>query len=321
MSLNKKFYLILFFTLAILVVKNSVLAQENTQDSVATSPSPLASPVVSPSPEASPNPEAIPSLMASPSPVVESQDADKIFSKTRNTQKIAELRLLYRDQIEVYRKSDKAFNIAKTHYFNVLTLVSLEELVAANQKAMDDRLNVMITYLDLIGTTLEDTSGVEIKLKTESLSQINEMIVNLKLHKDKVAVSRDRALLNETADEFALMVKPYEYVSYRALSLIRIGQMQLVYDAAFIIDADIKKIKESEDVGAVVKSKRARAFQEIQRNFTITNEGLAELNDKIIFGVQESFGSSFYEKTLDGLQPIYIQMSKSLDHLTELLKL
>ncbi|MBP7740832.1 hypothetical protein KA089_01460 [Candidatus Woesebacteria bacterium] len=297
------------------------MAQENTQDSVATSPSPLASPVVSPSPEASPNPEAIPSLMASPSPVVESQDADKIFSKTRNTQKIAELRLLYRDQIEVYRKSDKAFNIAKTHYFNVLTLVSLEELVAANQKAMDDRLNVMITYLDLIGTTLEDTSGVEIKLKTESLSQINEMIVNLKLHKDKVAVSRDRALLNETADEFALMVKPYEYVSYRALSLIRIGQMQLVYDAAFIIDADIKKIKESEDVGAVVKSKRARAFQEIQRNFTITNEGLAELNDKIIFGVQESFGSSFYEKTLDGLQPIYIQMSKSLDHLTELLKL
>lgn len=305
MSLNKKFYLILSFTLAILVAQNSVRAQENPTDSTMTSPSP----------------EASPSLMASPSPVVESQDSDKIFSKTRNTQKIAELRLLYRDQIEVYRNSDKAFNIAKTHYFNVLTLVSLEELVATTQKAMDDRLNVMITYLELLGTTLEDTSGVEIKLKTESLRQINEMIVNLKLHKDKVAISRDRALLNQTADEFELMVDPYEQVSYRALSLIRIGQMQLVYDAAYIIDADIKKIKEGEDVGAVVKSKRDRAFQEIQRNFSITNEGLADLNKKIILGDNDTFTSSFYEKTLVGLQPIYIQMSKSLDHLTELLKL
>ncbi len=256
---------------------------------------------------------------ATSSPVV--ANADKIFNKSRNTKRIAELKVLYRDQIEAYRNSDKQFNIAKTHYFNVLTLVSLEELVSYTRTAMSDRLKVLITYLELLSVTLEDTTGVELALKEESLKQLRSTIVTLKLHQEDVALAKDRGTLNQLADDFELYVKPYEQVSYRALSLIRIGQIQAVYDAATIIDTDIKKSKEGERVGAVVESKRVRAYQEIQRNFTITNDGLIELNDSVISRENGNFSRSFYENTLSDLEPIYIQMSRSLDHLEELLKL
>ncbi|NCO12530.1 MAG: hypothetical protein COZ34_02475 [Candidatus Pacebacteria bacterium CG_4_10_14_3_um_filter_34_15] len=249
------------------------------------------------------------------------EKTDLIFNKSRSTQKILDLKVLYRDQIEAYRNSDKQFNIAKTHYFNVLTLISLEELVGSTKLAMSDRLKVLITYLELLSATLEDTTGVELALKEESLKQIRATIIALKLHQEDIALAKDRATFNLLADDFSLFVESYEQVSYRALSLIRIGQIQAVYDAATIIDADIKKSKEGEDVGAVVESKRVRAFQEIQRNFTITNEGLIKLNDKVISREAEDFGRNFYEDTLVNLEPIYIQMSKSLDHLEELLKL
>ncbi len=259
--------------------------------------------------------------VADESPAPEVVETTKIFNKTRNTQKIADLKILYRDQIEAYRNSEKEFNIAKTHYFNVETLTSLEEAVAATDLVMKNRLKVLITYLELLGTTLEDASGVELALKEESLKQINSSIMSLKLHQEDTVLAKDRAAVNLLADNFEVFVEPYNQVTYRALSLIRIGQIQSVYDAAVIIDSDIKKDKEGDDIGAVVEAKRDRAYQEIQRNFTITNSGLKMLNNRIIEGKDDGFGRSFYEKTLDELEPIYIQMSKSLDHLEELLRL
>ncbi|MBU0974908.1 hypothetical protein KKD03_04375 [Patescibacteria group bacterium] len=255
------------------------------------------------------------------SPAPEVVTTNKIFNKSRNTQKIVDLKVLYRDQIEAYRNSDKEFNIAKTHYFNVLTLISLEELVGTTQLAMSDRLKVLITYLELLSATLEETSGVELALKEESLKQIRTSIIDLKLHQEDIVLAKDRSAANLLADDFELFVESYGQVSYRALALIRIGQIQSVYDAATIIDSDIKKSKEGEDIGAVIESKRVRAYQEIQRNFSITNDGLIKLNDKIIESESDDFGRSFYEKTLADLEPIYIQMSRSLDHLEELLKL
>ena len=145
--------------------------------------------------------------------------------------------------------------------------------------------------------------------------------MTLQLHQEDIILAQDRTSVNFLADNFEVFVGPYNQVSYKALSLIRIGQIQAVYDLASLIDVDIRESQEDDEVGAVKESKRERAYQEIQRNFSITNSGLAKLNNKIIVGDEETFSRSFYEKALRDLEPIYIQMSKSLDHLEELLKL
>lgn len=251
---------------------------------------------------------------------VSAQDSDKIFSKTRNTQEISELRTLYRDQIEAYRKSDKEFNIAKTNYFNLETLTSLENVVKATEVAMFDRSKVLITYLELLAVTLDDTAGIELSLKEKSAKQIRSLIVSLRLHQEDIILAKDRASVNLLADNFEVFVDSYNQITYQALSLIRIGQMRSVYDATTIIDSDIKSSQEGDEVGAVIDAKRNRAYQEIKRNFKIINDGLIKLDSKII-EEDDGFGRSFYERVLRDLEPIYVQISKSLDHLEELLSL
>ena len=134
------------------------------------------------------------------------QDSAQIFNKTRNTQKIEELRILYRDQIEAYRKSDKEFNVAKTHYFNVETLRALEEVVSATEVAMFDRSKILITYLELLSATLDDASGIELTLKEESLKEIRSLIVNLQLHQEEIDLADDRGSVNILADKFEVFV-------------------------------------------------------------------------------------------------------------------
>jgi len=253
--------------------------------------------------------------------VQSSLEQEQIFNKDRNTQKIADLRILYRDQIEVYRNSEKDFNIAKTNYINLETLKSLEEAVSATEFVMKNRAKVLITYLELLKSTLEETAGIELALKTESLKNIDSLITDLRLHQDSIALAKDRIDVNALADSFEVYVAPYNQVVYKALSLVRIGQLQAVYDVTTLIDADIKKSQDTEDVGAVKAAKRDRAYQEIQRNLSVTNDELAKLNLKIIESKEEDLNRYFYEKVLEDLGPVYTKIYKSLDYLDELLNL
>ncbi|MCB9812934.1 MAG: hypothetical protein H6772_00870 [Pseudomonadales bacterium] len=273
-----------------------------------------------PSQESSQSNEIVPKLEINED-VNTASFSTQILNKKRNTQKIIDLKILYRDQIEAYRNSAKEFNVAQSNYFNVQTLTALEDAVNATRQAMKDRSKVLITYLELISATLEDTAGVEISLKDQSLKQIESLIITLRLHQDDIDLSKDRNAVNLLADSFEIFVEPYNQITYKALSLIRIGQMQAVYDVSILIDEDIKESKVNSEVGAVIQAKRDRAYQEIQRNFLEINNEFSELNNKIINGDEENFGRLFYERILRDLEPIYIQLSKSLDHLEELLKL
>lgn len=248
-------------------------------------------------------------------------DTSRIFYKSRNTQEIINLRNLYKAQIEEYRKSEQAYIVAKTHYFNVETLVALEEAVDATELAMKNRAKVMLTYLELLYATLDETAGVELAQKETSIQQLEAMINELRIYQESIIIAEDRVAVGELADNFEPFVERYNQVSYRALSLIRIGQIQSILDVAEIIDEDIKAEKSEEEVGALTQAKRDRAYQEIQRNFEQTTAALAKINDRIVFGEQDTFSRSFYEKVLSDLVSPYSEIAQSLNHLEELLKL
>ncbi len=246
---------------------------------------------------------------------------EQIFNKKRTSERIPELKTLYRDQVEAYRQAYKDFTIAKTNYFNVQTLTALEEAVASTRTVMDSRSKVMITYLEFLVATLEDTSGVELSLKQESLKQLNSMVVALRIHREDIALVKDRAGVNNLADSFVPYAQQYEQVVYKAMALIKIGQVQAVYDRAVLTKQEIAKLQESEEVNAVVQAKRERAYHEIERNFGKINSQLNQLNVRINQAKPESFTQSFYERVLEDLEPIFIQLTKALSYLEELLKL
>jgi len=249
------------------------------------------------------------------------QTSITVFTKQRETQRIQDLRILYRDQVEVYRESEREYSIAKTNHEQVQTLSALEEAVNATRTVMNDRLNVMITYSELIDAVLVETNGIELDLKNQTHTELTGLINLLKIHQENVLVSKDRQSMVILSDEFEPIAAGFESLVYKTLSLIRIGKIQEVHDKAEIIELDIIKEHELEDASGVLTSKRERAYKEIERNFDSINQSLATINEDFLQARRDGFRRGFFENVLQELGPIYAQISRSLDHLEELIKL
>ena len=256
---------------------------------------------------------------------VATSEGELILSETlikeRETARIQELRILYRDQVEVYRNSEKAFAIAKTNYQNVQTLSALEEAVTAGKTVFTDRSRVMITYLELLDAVLIETNGIELDLKDQSHTELFGLINALKIHQDAIIVSRDRQELATLADDFEPIATSYQSAVYKALSLVRIGKIQEVHDKSKIIKIDIVSEHDAQEVGPVTTARRERAYAEIERNFDTVNGSLVKLNGLFLEAKRDGFSRSFYERILKDLGPVYAQISRSMDHLGELIAL
>lgn len=249
------------------------------------------------------------------------EETATVFTKERETQRIKDLRVLYRDQVETYRSSEKAFLIAKTNFEQVQTLSSLEEAVKSTQLVMTQRSNVMITYLELLDAVLIETNGVELDLKDQSKTELIGLINLLKINQENITLSKDRRAMVLLSDNFVPISEAYESSVYKALSLIRIGQIQEVRDKTLIIEKDIISEHRNQEIGGFQNAKRERAYAEIERSFDLINADLAELNENFLRSKRDGFKRSFYQRILTDLGPLYAQISRSLDHLEELISL
>ena len=248
-------------------------------------------------------------------------DSIEVFTKDRETARIAELRILYINQVELYRNSEKAYTIAKINFQQVQTLSALEEAVKATKLVMTERSKVLITYLELLDTVLIETNGIELDLKNQSHTELTGLINAIKIHQDNIIVSNNRESMVLLSDEFEAIEFSFTSSVYKALSLTRIGKIQEVRDKSEIIKADIEDRNNSQDISTSDNSKIKRAYIEIERNFDTVNKNLAELNEKFLEAKKDGYSRSFYEGVLSDLGPVYAQISKSLDHLEELITL
>ena len=254
----------------------------------------------------------------------QTDDERFIFIKPQDQQKIDALRVLYRDQVEVYRSAEKNFAIAKSQLEQVQTLNSLEEAIKQTKAVMFERNRVMITYFELTFLVLDTTQGVELSLKEVTKKEILEAITSLKLHQSKIETSQNREAMEVLALEFEPIAKNYQETTYKALSLIKLGGMQALLDRTAAIKKEVTARHSQENVSEVVNSRRQRAYAEIDKklaaNTAVIRENVIEMQD-IESKPTGSFGSSFYESVLKDLGPVYVAISQLLDHSTELLTL
>jgi hypothetical protein len=252
----------------------------------------------------------------------ELEESVQIFIRTRETERILELRDLYRDQINVYRDTNRAFEIARAQHQQVDTLQSLEQAVNATRTVMYERSRVLITYLELLREVLNNTAGAELSLKQEILNELVTTIETLKLHQEQIQLGANRNDVARLADEFEPISKTYTQVAYKALSVIRIARIQTVADKAEIIKADIVTIHQAQEANDLVKSRRDRAYREIDRDLESTKNTLESLNQRVISAsASSSLSASFFNRILTDLGPVYAQISRSLNHIRELTRI
>lgn len=234
-------------------------------------------------------------------------------------EKIKTIRQRYLEEIDAYRRAEQNFTVAKTQYFNIQTLKSLEDAVIATRQVMFERSRVLTTYSEFLYETLQNMGGVNIEFKQTQIKALEELITDLRRHTQTVEMAQTRDDVNKLRDDFALLTPQIDDTLYRSMTLISLGKIQTVYDKGRIVQSDLDEHLNSTSVSAIKKAERERAFAETDRNLTNLKVSLDEVNS--YYAEQDKLVSrQFYNRALDDLKPIYAQLSQILSYLAELLR-
>ena len=190
---------------------------------------------------------------------------DTIFRKSQQPERIKELFDLYLARVEKHREIDKRFRVSKAQFEKLSTLQSLEEAIGATREAFISRDEVLITYLELLDASLEDTAGVDIQIKQQTLQNLEKMIIELRAHLEKTKTTTDRATIATRADEFALLHEQILSVAAVARAQIVVGTLQNVYDKTRLIYDQVRAEQAAQEVSALKLQERQRAYAEVDR--------------------------------------------------------
>lgn len=261
--------------------------------------------------------------MLLPVAVVRAEDASPaaevtqaVATSTPVGQREKELLQLYQAQVEKYRETERKYKISKAAYFKLNTLQSLEELVVDARTAMELRAQVLITYLELLHEILEQTQGVELARKIDTLQNLEKQVVVLREHILKVQATTDRPGIALRADEFEPMGWAIQKVSISAQGFVVIGRLQSVYDRAQSTYGDIRTYHSQATASALRQSERERAYTEVTAQSDQVNTQLMKVRATFDQEVQKDIPDT--RDVTNQLNSVYTATSQLLAFLKEL---
>lgn len=244
-------------------------------------------------------------------------NTDQIYTKPRQTAEILRLRELYQDQVERYTNQEREFYINKAQFEKLNTLQSLEEAVKAGREVMISRDDVLITYFELMRASLNDTEGVELTERQITVDLMVGYIQALKDHREKVIATNNREGIAARADEFAQISVEFESTAYRSLALIRLGDIQTVYDKSLIIYKDVLAYHKANPTSPLKQAERERAYREVDKTIEQVKEDLRVA--RTAYSNQKAMNRSSYNSNIvSGLSKVYSGTSQFLAFIEEL---
>lgn len=242
---------------------------------------------------------------------------DEISQKEQLTQEIDSLKKLYRDSVESYRLAEQEFVVAKGQYQQLNTLASLENAVQKTKAVLISRNQVLEVYLELVLTTLEDTSGVNLDQQSQVSSQISDTINDLRDYRQSLEESSDRNGVNQRADEFEELSDQVVSVAHKGMALIMIGRVQNVYDLSRLLHQDVKNAQEELELSTLKRQELERANQEIDRNFDQVLDKLILVREHVDDNQEKDVKSNYYERAQELLSPAYSDLTQIVSYLRE----
>lgn len=260
-------------------------------------------------PVSSEEPVASPDPTLSPENVPDAPDYQK---------DIAELTASYRGQLAEYRTLEQEYIVAKEQYRQLKTLAALEEGIQKTKLVMLSRQQVMETYLRLLKVQLLDAQGVEVTVKEKAISQIDNQLVALGVHRQEVEAIDDRLDIVTVSEHFDSIGPAVEQTGFYALSLLGMGRLQVVVDKSRTLKDDIAAEVDRTD-NQLTKSQRQRAITETTRTLDAAQSTLSKLKEQLNTN-QESVSRSSYAQLMRDVEPAYASAAKALSFLDEVLR-
>lgn len=256
-------------------------------------------------------------------PVVVSADSgltEAVWTKERLDQEIQTLTQEYRANLEDYRDKEKLYRISYDQHQTLQTLATIEDLLQKSKDLGLSRDEVLLDYLELLKLSLISTEGVELSLKDLYLERIEIVLEHIEKHRDELATLTERDEIYKSLTEFATIHKNMPNFTNSVLVLLSTGNLQMIFDKSVVLKADIDSFLEEEGLGE--KAEVARASSETDRAIESSQTMLKAFWQDIVdkSGSSKSL-SSVYKNLSQELDPIYINISKLLSYLEELIKI
>lgn len=258
--------------------------------------------------------QSTPSATPAPDSMV---STDQVFTKPRQTEEILRLRELYQDQVERYTNLERQYIVNKAQYKKLNTLQSLELAVKTTREVMLARTDVLITYFELMRASLDDTEGVELVEKDKNTNEMISYINALREHRQAVLNSTTRDDIAARVTEFEKLSRPFESTAYKSLALIRIGDIQTVFDKSEIIYRDVLQYHQDNPTTPLRQQERVRAYREVDNAIEKTRGDL--LTVRTDYAEENKLNRSSYDSRLvKSLNTTYSGTSQILAFLKEL---
>ncbi len=245
---------------------------------------------------------------------------DLIWQKARLDEEIVKLKASYQAQLENYLYQEKLYRIAYDQHKQLQTLVSIEDLTQKAKNLGLIRDEVLISYLDLLRLNLIATEGIELSLKNQHLNQLETNLVFLKEHREQLQTLNEREAVAGALTNFSLQNKNLASQCQEVLVLLTIGNLQMIYDKAFVLKQDIDLFltdKGNMDLPAI-----SRASDETNRSLNAAKLKLDDFWSNTLRRSQSNgYLANFYDDLPRVLNPIYVNLSQSIAYLNELLSI
>lgn len=245
----------------------------------------------------------------------ESVKNDEVVQRETLEKEINDLKEIYRGQLSDYRDAEKAFTIARDQYHQLQTLASINDATEASRKVFILRDEVLMTYFQLLRTSIIAADGIEVSLKEVVVKRLEMQVIWLIDHKKRVEQMQDRSQFNSLADEIIEKADVFTEISLQSTSILALGKLQDVYDRLVVVRKDISEVEAKSST-----ADRSRASKETDKMINAVKGTIETTWVNLGEDVRDDNVTSFSSNLVKTLEPIYSGLNKTVSFLQELLR-
>lgn len=227
----------------------------------------------------------------------------------------------YLDLLSDYRTKDQQFLVAYQQYVQLQTLASQEIMVQKAKDAMLARAETLDNYLLLLSQVLGGTKGVELSRLSDEQQQIQVQRTAIQEHMARTQSMTDRLELDTESTAFQKTQTDIRSIAYRAMTLIKIAQLQNSVDQLQAPISMITQSLENSDLQQTKIEEKKRGLTEIGRQLEQVNTSLlAAIDEYDSSAKSRAFTSDDYNTIINILGSGYAKTQLVLSYVQELAK-
>ncbi len=227
----------------------------------------------------------------------------------------------YFREVEAYRTAEGQYGISRQQYYQLNTLAAQEDAINKAKSVLRARAQVLRTYYTYLRLVLENTKGIELAAKEETLEQLELEAENMLVYQERVGSFTRR---EEVSAEFVVLNQQQttlQALAFSSQALIKIGQLQIAVDQARATRELVNEWLQQANMSSASKAKKQRGMEEVDSQLQQAENNLDDVSFRWVTRTAKSgFSESSYRQFQSEAEYSYLRLRQALSFLEEIVR-